>query len=225
MEQPCGSSAKFAEQIPQVGLLQQPAKRKRKSQTSTGDRLEDASISTNDPGILPYYEAAKDRIAAYGSPRGHRNENLVKCLNAFLDFLPIEGANSIANDILRYEETNDELFQVFENLRTGLLVPMRAASRGPSTVTSPISRSCDALESLAKDIPSSLARQLGFREGCLKRDNYSCVVTNVMDFDQWGKLGSPPGQKRGSIEVAHIIPFSYANSPDNETFSNETTER
>lgn len=83
------------------------------------------TISTENLGDSSDHDSVKRIIEAYTPSRGHQDEKLAKCLNAFLDILPQEGATRIANDILRCGNDPDKLFEVFESLRTGLLIPSK----------------------------------------------------------------------------------------------------
>lgn len=49
-----------------------------------------------------------------------------------------------------------------------------------------------------------------FRDTCFKRDGFMCPVTGAIDIDQWLKLGAPSGLIRSRVEVAHVIPLTYA---------------
>jgi hypothetical protein len=54
-------------------------------------------------------------------------------------------------------------------------------------------------------------RNSKFRDMCLRRDSYRCVVTSQMDTDYWEKtLGCPEEIGFAPVEAAHIIPFAYA---------------
>ncbi|KAK2799705.1 hypothetical protein FQN50_008405 [Emmonsiellopsis sp. PD_5] len=218
MDPPRRRSRRVAEQDPD-----RPPKRQKTSQTARASSHVTASI--DDLGAGPPHTSARDILASYAPSRGPQDEKLVACLNAFLDFLPPDGATAVANDIVRCGDDDDELFQVFENLRTALLVPMKSASRGPSVVSSPHSKRKEAVESVAQNLPSPLVRERRFREDCLRRDNYHCVVSKVMDLGHWEEIGSPQEQRRAAVEAAHIIPFSYANFRDKEAPPKDIIER
>lgn len=117
-------SRRLAEEDPEEHTLSPPPKRLKTLQSATpGDSR--ATTSTEDLGDGSGHGAARRIIAAYTSSRGRQDEKLAKCLNALLDFLPSSGATRVSNDILRCGDDNDKLFEVFENLCTGLLVPSK----------------------------------------------------------------------------------------------------
>lgn len=65
---------------------------------------------------------AKQRLDNYVPQEGRSDGKLVVALKAFLDYLPKGGRESIARDILE-SKYDQELYQVFSNLLTGLLAP------------------------------------------------------------------------------------------------------
>ncbi|KAK2737795.1 hypothetical protein FQN55_000906 [Onygenales sp. PD_40] len=196
-------SRRLAEQDPESHPLPPPTKRQKISQTTRASSQ--ATAPTNGLGDPPDHADARDIIASYTpSILSLQDQQLAACLNAFLDVLPLEGATVLANDILQCGNDHDKLFEVFENLRTALLVPMKSASHTPSVASSP-------LESGAEKTPEQR-----FRDDCLRRDGYKCVVTKVMDRGRWKEIGWPEDQLKGSVTAAHVIPFSYAKFADRE---------
>lgn len=62
---------------------------------------------------------AASRLSAY-TPSQKDDEKLTACLLAFLDWLPDGGRESLARDIVQCD-TDDGLYAMFLNFRTGLL--------------------------------------------------------------------------------------------------------
>lgn len=70
---------------------------------------------------------AKDRISRYvpgqwAHTKGTDN-TLIPCLNACLDWLPAEGADSLVHDVESCSDNDEALYYVFKNLASGLLQP------------------------------------------------------------------------------------------------------
>lgn len=56
------------------------------------------------------------------------------------------------------------------------------------------------------------SRDDSFRKLCLKRDKGRCTVTGAVDTNDWLERGAPSSEINiADLEVAHIIPFAYAN--------------
>ncbi|OJD09949.1 hypothetical protein AJ78_08842, partial [Emergomyces pasteurianus Ep9510] len=85
----------------------------------------------------------------------------------------------------------------------------KALSPRTSVTESPISKRKRNVELIAANLQVP-----HFRETCLHRDEYRCVVTQVMDFSLWKSINQPPDILYGDMEVAHIIPFVYASWRD-----------
>ena len=68
---------------------------------------------------LELTERVQHRLTAYIV---QDNDKTVTILNAFLEFLPDDGANNIRNDIVECH-SDEEIRQVAANLSTGLLSP------------------------------------------------------------------------------------------------------
>jgi hypothetical protein len=67
-------------------------------------------------------EEARERITIYQFQNRVDEEKLKPSLNAFLEWLPEGGRESMARDII-YTKTDEDLYSVFKNLVTGLAVP------------------------------------------------------------------------------------------------------
>lgn len=63
---------------------------------------------------------------------------------------------------------------------------------------------------MASKLDQPSIRTEDFRELCLKRDGYRCVVTGQMEVKHWIKCKRPADIPKGHVEAAHIIPISYA---------------
>ena len=69
--------------------------------------------------------AAKERIARYQSQDRIHEEKLKPSLNAFVEWLPEKGRESVARDIVN-STTDEDLYDVFHNLLTGLALPSKS---------------------------------------------------------------------------------------------------
>ena len=79
-----------------------------------------------------------------------------------------------------------------------------------TSITSPV----DPLEEPAEN--HATPEQL-FRDDCLRRDGYHCVISQAMDRGRWANLGYPETEPGSApVDAAHIIPYSYADFEDNE---------
>lgn len=71
---------------------------------------------------------AKERINRYASASSKKarkgDEKLKPCMIALLDWLPEEGRESAAHDMLK-SITDDMLYDMFQNIRTCLLFPSK----------------------------------------------------------------------------------------------------
>ncbi|OJD13515.1 hypothetical protein AJ78_06041 [Emergomyces pasteurianus Ep9510] len=156
---------------------------------------------------------AADRINKYIQVNRKNDDKVISTLLAFLEWLPDEGKLSFAWDILACNN-DDDLHAVFWNLVTGLLFQMKTTSRKTSVSSSPHEKRMNNAEVIAASLSVSQSRDPKFRETCLQRDNYKCVVTKEMDIDYWEEIGCPSDVLFGDVEAAHIIPFAYASWND-----------
>lgn len=67
---------------------------------------------------------AKERIITYKPQNRADEEKLKPSLDAFLEWLPEGGRESVARDIID-AKTDEDLYSVFRNLVTGLAVPSK----------------------------------------------------------------------------------------------------
>ncbi len=91
---------------------------------------------------------------------------------------------------------------------------MRAAGgKGPSWISPAVHPGAsDDIERLIVTVtPSSRKDQSGLKGDCLKRDGYSCVISNYFDMDSLEHRTPAPGQLVLSTECSHILPFSLRN--------------
>ncbi|KAL4783343.1 hypothetical protein BJX76DRAFT_348655 [Aspergillus varians] len=155
------------------------------------------------------YEAAKRRATSYKPTKRPNDLQLTSTLLAFLEWLPEQGQRSVAKDI-NEAQTDESLWEVFHNLVTGLLYPMKARSTKNSVTPSPHSWRRSNAEVVAAALMEPQSRGDKFREDCLRRDGDRCVISKSMSSDAWTKLGRPSDVRSTYLEAAHIIPFSYA---------------
>lgn len=84
-----------------------------------------------------------------------------------------------------------------------------------SVIESPVDKRQTNAELVATTLSDPQSRTSQFRELCIRRDDYRCVITKQMDFVHWEKLNEPADIMAGDLEAAHIIPFSLASWRDN----------
>lgn len=102
---------------PEYGIL--PEKKRQRRMSTLSDL---STPSAPDwPELVSKARARVDQFSPTGSMRN--SDKLVKTLHAFLEFLPQKGQLSIARDINLCGEDDAKVFNVFENLRTSLLIP------------------------------------------------------------------------------------------------------
>jgi hypothetical protein len=82
----------------------------------------DAETSETLPALV---EAAKERITRYQPQNCVNEEKLRPSLNAFVEWLPEGGRESVARDIIN-ATTDKDLYDVFHNLLTGLALPSKS---------------------------------------------------------------------------------------------------
>ncbi|KAJ9296394.1 hypothetical protein DTO271G3_5092 [Paecilomyces variotii] len=196
--------------------------------TSVQTGLTGLSTDVEPPETWPdLYRQAKEHIDRYGaasdSPKGkgkakakgkgreetrRADQNLKACMTALLDWLPAGGRDSAARDILQCE-TDDRLYEVFDNIRTCLLAPLKTAGSN-STSRTPIEKREENVELVASTLGDPQHREDKFRGDLLRRDNHRCVITQSLHWEKWEEIGSPQGVDFDHIEAAHIIPFALA---------------
>ncbi|EAW11918.1 uncharacterized protein ACLA_006760 [Aspergillus clavatus NRRL 1] len=154
-------------------------------------------------------EAAKQRIRKYKPLDRPHEEKLPQSLEACLEWLPEGSRELLARDI-KGVTSDDELYHIFYNLLTRLMVPMKVRSRQSSITSSPPTKSQHPVEVVASTLDQSNTRDHNFRDMCPRRDDYRCILTGDIDTDHWETLGSPEGVWHMDVQAAHIIPFSYA---------------
>lgn len=180
------------------------------------------------------YEAAVDspkdkgKAKAKGKGREKRADKKLKaCMTALLDWLPPGGRDSAARDILQCE-TDDKLYEMFENIRTCLLAPCKFSGKCISKIKSPtdfhavkmagsnsasrtpIEKREENVEIVASTLGNPQQREEQFRKDLLRRDNHRCVITQDLHWEKWEEIGAPEDLDCDYIEAAHIIPFSLA---------------
>ncbi|CAG7924893.1 unnamed protein product [Penicillium olsonii] len=128
----------------------------------------------------------------------------------FRDFFKVlspAGKRHLAEDVSGCA-SDEELRQLVQSIRTGLLIPLKAqGGRTPTEVTpSPrlgIEDSIETLKSLNIE-PIDRRSQTQLRHHCLERDGHRCVVTGHYSC----KHPHPPKALTTNLEAAHIIPFA-----------------
>lgn len=87
---------------------------------------------------------------------------------------------------------------------------MKALSRKPSVTSPPHPKRQENAETVAGNLDEPEMRDPSFRDRCLRRDSYRCVITGDMDTGHWKSLGRPKDTDNAEVQAAHIIPFAYA---------------
>ncbi|CAI7643200.1 unnamed protein product [Penicillium viridicatum] len=201
----------------------------RKAKTTSPPQQPQRDDAEPSASWLSVAAAAKERIEKYQPEHRSHEQILQPSLNAFIEWLPEGGRESVARDIIN-ATTDKDLYDVFHNLLTGLAIPskprkygsetivitnlflgtVKARSRRPSITESPYLKRQRNAEAVAATLNEPEARDPTFRSLCLQRDRNCCVITGQMDTSYWEKLGCPTDINFGRTEGAHIIPFSYA---------------
>ncbi|KAF7713480.1 Uncharacterized protein PECH_001257 [Penicillium ucsense] len=96
------------------------------------------------------------------------------------------------------------------NLYNRLAIPMKALSEPSSMIESPPSKRVRQVDVVASHLDESQTRDDMFKVSCLRRDGYRCIFSGFMQIAHWLQLNEPDNIKATHVEVAHIIPFSYA---------------
>ncbi|OOF90161.1 hypothetical protein ASPCADRAFT_10910 [Aspergillus carbonarius ITEM 5010] len=147
----------------------------------------------------------KERLDKYDyKERG----NVVNCLLSCATRFPPEGKVSLVRDILG-ANSDKMLYDLYRNVYTALLVPMKTASRRGSVSSSPLPKRQRNAGLVASTINESQTRTRVFRDILLKRDDYRCVVSGCVDPEYHQQMGLPADVPDIKLEGAHIIPFSY----------------
>ncbi|KAJ9219327.1 hypothetical protein DTO027B5_5721 [Paecilomyces variotii] len=159
------------------------------------------------------YEAAVDDSTSpkdKGREKTKRADQKLKaCMTALLDWLPAGGRDSAARDILQCE-TDDTLYEMFENICTCLLAPLKTAGSNSASRTPIDKREENSIEVIASTLGNPQQQEEQFCEDLLRRDNYRCVITQDLHWQKWEEIGAPEDLDCDYIEAAHIIPFSLA---------------
>ncbi|KAJ5661686.1 uncharacterized protein N7477_009302 [Penicillium maclennaniae] len=138
------------------------------------------------------------------------SEMLKDCLRGLLDWLPPGGRDSIAHEILD-AESDEKLLATYENILICLLQPIKASGgKTPTPVDSPHQKRREDAQAVYEVIEEPQVRDMNFRNGCLERDRYRCVVTKAISFNEAEETESADDVLQGDLEAAHIIPWSFA---------------
>ncbi|WEW58396.1 hypothetical protein PRK78_003864 [Emydomyces testavorans] len=150
--------------------------------------------------------AAENRVASY---HPQDNEDHTKeVLLSFLCFLPAEGRQMLAEAIILFD--NSQLFALYKHLLTSILIPMKTRTAMLAITPSSFDNKYDAVEQIAALMDKSPSRnsKIQLKELCLRRDNFRCMATGVIE--ESSGIESSASDIFGPTELAHIIPFSIA---------------
>ncbi|KAJ9227116.1 hypothetical protein DTO027B5_876 [Paecilomyces variotii] len=144
-----------------------------------------------------------------------RNDHTKRVLSSFLQFLPPNGKRVLAEAITTFN--NETLRALSRHLVTSILLPMKARAPTPTITPSPFPDNDEAVEAVAELMDRSPSRnvQKWLKERCLRRDNYRCMVTGIIENS--AAQGAPPSAYTGSTELSHIIPLSIGSWEDKKT--------
>lgn len=148
----------------------------------------------------------------------NKNDDTAKLLKMCFKYLPEDGRSNLAEDVLLYCKSDEELKQLAESIDTGLLRPMMAKGAQTPAVRPPRFGVEDSIENLLAMGHDPVFRddQAKLRTDCLRRDGNMCVISKAYNVDAVTK---PPGVKTSHLTAAHIVPFSLG------TFKDDTEER
>ncbi|CAI7594999.1 unnamed protein product [Penicillium bialowiezense] len=181
--------------------------------STPGSRHGLSTLSTDTADSLSsLVNQAQARIQTYESQSLEYDTLVQPGLNAFLRWLPETGQTSLARDVIS-TPSDSQLYNVFQNLYTGLAVPMRSRSRAPSVVESPHPKRQKHVEAVASTLAQPEKRNASFATQLQQRDNFRCVITAQVNTDQWERDGEPDDIFHGPTEGAHIIPFAFSSWP------------
>ncbi|KAJ5374446.1 hypothetical protein N7517_006452 [Penicillium concentricum] len=160
-------------------------------------RLSTLSTDTAD-SLTSLEKDARVKVHAYEN-QSLRHETLLKSgLDAFLTWLPEAGRTTLARDVIQ-KSSDGELYDVFENLFTGIAAP-----------NNPHSKRQEHVDTVASTLNQPKTRDPSFGAQLQLRDTYCCVITGQLNTDQWEREGEPRNVFHGPTEGAHIIPFAFA---------------
>ncbi|KAF5860321.1 hypothetical protein ETB97_001741 [Aspergillus alliaceus] len=145
----------------------------------------------------------------------HGADNTVHFIRIFFRYLPLDGKCNLAEDVDGCETDQNER-ELWQNIDTGILIPMCArGGTTPAVTPSPRMGYQDSVENLlAENVdPVSRNEQSALRQACLARDGYQCVISKTYD----SKHRPRKYPNHAPLQASHIIPFSMGDySPDNE---------
>ena len=139
----------------------------------------------------------------------YRTDTTKRTLKAFLDYLPSDGQQNLANH-LRNVRTDQEIHDYAESLVNGLLLPFRTAYSTSTLLP------WDGMEDLSNNTTSQsdepVSKLSRLKEQCLQRDDHKCPFTQIWDESQVPKHDTlTPFRWTGCID---IIPFSLGTWKD-----------
>ncbi|KAH8805301.1 hypothetical protein F5884DRAFT_902333 [Xylogone sp. PMI_703] len=157
---------------------------------------------------------ARKRINQYvPASRGGFETKVTSCLLAFIKYLPEGRRELCAREVLKSND-DDELYEHFANLCTGLLYPMKANSARGTITPSPYEQRWENGEQILATLFDPNSHDSEFRQTLLRRDNFRCVISDHMDINRWKELGKPSGVKHTDVHGAHLIPFRFGKWKD-----------
>ncbi|KAF7133717.1 hypothetical protein CNMCM5793_005071 [Aspergillus hiratsukae] len=120
-----------------------------------------------------------------------------------MEHLPRDGKQALVSFIAGADD--QELFQLAYHLYTTILLPLQAHSQHAVT-PSPFVDSQDCEGDVYQTMLESASRndQGRLKKLCLERDDWRCMLSNLLDISQRKNHGT----KAASTRLAHILPFS-----------------
>lgn len=84
------------------------------------------------------------------------------------------------------------------------------SSSAVASTSSPHPRRISNAEAVASVLDEPEKRDEGFRSACLHRDGHRCVVSGVLEYDEWVSRGCREDEAAAFVEAAHVIPYAYS---------------
>ncbi|KAB8230779.1 HNH endonuclease signature motif containing protein [Aspergillus alliaceus] len=126
----------------------------------------------------------------------HGADNTVHFIRIFFRYLALDGKCNLAEDVDGCE-TDQNVRELWQNIDTGILIPMYSVENLLAENVDPVSRN----------------EQSALRQACLARDGYQCVISKTYD----SKHRPRKCPNHAPLQASHIIPFSMGDySPDSE---------
>ncbi|KAI9771842.1 MAG: hypothetical protein M1840_001612 [Geoglossum simile] len=142
-----------------------------------------------------------------------------RVLYAFLDHLPPDSLNVVADDIVSHSK---DLRALADHYVSAVLLPVRASGGRTPTAISTRPGDSDDVDNIATEIITQKRDQAKLKIHCLARDNSRCMVTGYYDTGiAFGTLSDIERENTttADTEAAHIVPFSLATFDERERHS------